>query len=72
MAEDAYARLVSLPMFHGMNDQDVEDVIAAVRRCVRLTPYESEIAGALIVYVYPGRLSAAGPKSTFGPFAAKI
>lgn len=30
MAEDAYERLISLPMFHGMSDQDVEDVIAAV------------------------------------------
>ena len=30
VAEDAYARLISLPMFHGMSDQDVEDVIGAV------------------------------------------
>jgi len=30
VAEDAYGRLLSLPMFHGMNDQDVEDVIRAV------------------------------------------
>lgn len=32
VAEDAYARLISLPMFHAMCDQDVEDVIAAVRK----------------------------------------
>jgi perosamine synthetase len=32
IAEDAYARLISLPMFQGMTDQDVEDVIAAVRK----------------------------------------
>ena len=32
IAEDAYSRLISLPMFHGMSDQDVEDVIAAVRK----------------------------------------
>ncbi len=32
VAEDAYQRLISLPMFHGMNDSDVEDVIAAVRK----------------------------------------
>ena len=32
VAEDAYSRLISLPMFHGMNDQDVQDVIAAVRK----------------------------------------
>jgi perosamine synthetase len=30
VAEDAYSRLISLPMFHGMTDQDVEDVITAV------------------------------------------
>ena len=30
VAEDAYARLISLPMFHGMTDQDVEDVRGAV------------------------------------------
>jgi UDP-4-amino-4,6-dideoxy-N-acetyl-beta-L-altrosamine transaminase len=34
VAEDAYTRLISLPMFHGMSDQDVKDVIAAVRRVV--------------------------------------
>ena len=34
VAEDAYARLISLPMFHGMSDQDVEDVITAVKRVV--------------------------------------
>lgn len=32
IAEDAYARLISLPMFHAMSDQDVEDVVAAVRK----------------------------------------
>ena len=30
MAEAAYERLISLPMFHGMSDHDVDDVIAAV------------------------------------------
>jgi len=30
VAEDAYERLLSLPMFHSMTDKDVEDVIAAV------------------------------------------
>jgi perosamine synthetase len=30
VAEQAYDRLISLPMFHGMSDQDVEDVIRAV------------------------------------------
>jgi perosamine synthetase len=34
IAEDAYARLLSLPLFHGMSDQDVEDVIAAVKKVV--------------------------------------
>ena len=30
VAEDAYGRLISLPMFHAMTDQDVDDVIRAV------------------------------------------
>jgi perosamine synthetase len=30
VAEGAYERLISLPMFHGMSDGDVEDVIRAV------------------------------------------
>jgi perosamine synthetase len=32
VAEAAYAQLISLPMFHGMTDQDVEDVIHAVTK----------------------------------------
>jgi perosamine synthetase len=32
VAEAAYEQLISLPMFHGMDDQDVEDVIVAVRK----------------------------------------
>jgi perosamine synthetase len=32
VAEDAYERLISLPMFHGMTDRDVEDVICAVSK----------------------------------------
>jgi perosamine synthetase len=35
VAEDAYERLISLPMFHGMSDGDAEDVIEAVRKVVR-------------------------------------
>jgi perosamine synthetase len=34
VAEDAYERLISLPMFHGMNDQDVKDVIRAVAKII--------------------------------------
>jgi perosamine synthetase len=34
VAEDAYERLISLPMFHAMSDQDVKDVIAAVTKVV--------------------------------------
>jgi len=30
VAEDAYERLISLPMFHGMTDDDVDDVIRAI------------------------------------------
>ena len=35
IAEDAYARLISLPMFHSMADQDVVDVITAVEKVMR-------------------------------------
>jgi perosamine synthetase len=31
-AEDAYSRLLSLPMFHGMTDADVDDVVAACEK----------------------------------------
>jgi perosamine synthetase len=34
VAEDAYSRLISLPMFHSMTDGDVLDVIAAVKKVV--------------------------------------
>ena len=32
VAEDAYARLISLPMFHAMTARDVEDVMVAVKK----------------------------------------
>lgn len=32
LAEDAYRRLISLPMFHGMTNEDIEDVIRAVEK----------------------------------------
>jgi perosamine synthetase len=32
VAEDAYQRLISLPMFHGMTDQDVSDVVRAIEK----------------------------------------
>jgi len=34
MAESGYERLISLPMFHAMTDQDVNDVITAVRKVI--------------------------------------
>jgi perosamine synthetase len=34
VAEDAYARLLSLPMFHAMTERDVADVIQAVRKVI--------------------------------------
>jgi perosamine synthetase len=34
VAEDAYERLISLPIFHGMSDEDAKDVIRAVTRIV--------------------------------------
>jgi len=38
VAEAAYERLISLPMFHGMTDNDIEDVVRAVRKV--LTHFE--------------------------------
>jgi perosamine synthetase len=32
IAEDAYERLISLPMFHAMTAQDVDDVIHALKK----------------------------------------
>jgi perosamine synthetase len=32
VAENSYERLISLPMFHGMSDVDVEDVVRAVNK----------------------------------------
>src|SRR5207244_9657606 len=32
MAERAYEKLISLPIFHGMRDQDIDDVIEAVTK----------------------------------------
>ena len=43
IAEEAYSRLISLPMFHSMNDQDVADVIHAVKKV--LGNYIRENAG---------------------------
>ena len=40
VAEDGYERLISLPMFHSMTAQDVEDVIHALRKVV--THYEGK------------------------------
>jgi perosamine synthetase len=34
VAEDGYTRLISLPMFHAMNDQDVDDVIRAMTKVI--------------------------------------
>jgi perosamine synthetase len=34
VAEAAYERLISLPMFHGMSDDDVDDVVKAVTKVV--------------------------------------
>ena len=34
IAEDAYERLITLPLFHAMTDQDVDDVVTAVTRVI--------------------------------------
>jgi perosamine synthetase len=35
VAEKAYEQLISLPMFHGMSEEDIEDVICAVRKILQ-------------------------------------
>jgi len=35
VAESAYERLITLPIFHGMSDQDIEDVIEAVTKVMK-------------------------------------
>jgi perosamine synthetase len=34
IAEDAYERLISLPMFHGMSDEDIADVVRALQKVI--------------------------------------
>jgi dTDP-4-amino-4,6-dideoxygalactose transaminase len=34
VSEAAYERLITLPLFHGMTDQDAEDVVAALRKVI--------------------------------------
>ena len=47
VAEDAYERLISLPMFHSMTAQDVEDVIHAVRKV--MGHYAVVVDGSIVV-----------------------
>lgn len=35
VAERVYQRIISLPMFHGMSDEDIEYVLQAVHRAVK-------------------------------------
>ena len=44
VTEHAYEQLISLPMFHGMSDQDVEDVIAAVRKVMAYYSRDRELS----------------------------
>jgi perosamine synthetase len=44
VAEAAYERLIRLPMFHGMSDQDVEDVLVAVPNVTNISR-NSPVAG---------------------------
>lgn len=41
VTEGAYEQLISLPMFHGMSDQDAEDVVEAVAKVVEHCTQES-------------------------------
>lgn len=56
VAEAAYERLISLPMFHAMTDRDVEDVSRALHKVVSHFEAESEKKG--------GRLTAPGTRES--------
>jgi perosamine synthetase len=45
VAEDAYERLISLPMFHSMTAQDVQDVIHALRKVLIYFQGKHEVEG---------------------------
>jgi perosamine synthetase len=47
VAEDAYERLISLPMFHAMTADDVADVVRAVHKVIGHFAIEGEPAHAL-------------------------
>jgi perosamine synthetase len=47
VAEDAYERLISLPMFHAMTAEDVADVVRAVHKVIGHYVVEHESAHAL-------------------------
>jgi dTDP-4-amino-4,6-dideoxygalactose transaminase len=36
VAESAYESLISLPMFAGMSDEDVEDVVVTMQRVIEI------------------------------------
>ena len=46
VADDAYERLVSLPMFHSMTAQDVDDVIRALRKVLARYATQDECSAA--------------------------
>jgi perosamine synthetase len=46
VAENAYDRLITLPLFHGMSNRDVEDVIQAVQKVFLATSAERECGSA--------------------------
>lgn len=47
VAEDAYERLISLPMFHAMTEKDVADVIRAIRKVLGYYAINAERLHAL-------------------------
>jgi perosamine synthetase len=55
VAEAAYEQLISLPIFHGMTDRDVEDVIAAVRKVVAAFAEQSNSVGQFVGRTMPPR-----------------
>jgi perosamine synthetase len=53
VAEAAYEQLISLPMFHGMTDEDVEDVIHAVGKVATAFAEQSNSVGQFVGTTVP-------------------
>lgn len=63
VAEEAYERLISLPIFHAMTDHDIDDVIVGVRKVVEHYSTRNTKETCNHVDQNRGECAAAGPDS---------